>query len=375
MAKNRYEMKVEREIAGFVLPFTAGILITAFFSYSLFIKNPIIFCFPPFALSATMMCLLCRARQGWKDQTTLTFIILTAFFCGVLTGVIQSLTAISTEYKIGLIEKHSLSFGEAIADAIKEIPFEKSETNAIICALLTGNRSDLPPDLIKAFRASGASHILALSGLHLGVIYGFLSKALALIGNTLRAKRIRAICAISICCLYTLSTGSGESITRALLFILIGETARFFGRKVSIKNIFFTALLIQLIISPQSYKSAGFQLSYAAIAGIAFIYPWLKGLWAHESSLNPLAWVWKSASMSISCQISTGPFAWIWFKTLPKYFLLTNLIAVPLAGLIIPSSLITLILHSLGICPKIITRATECLVTTLTDALVIISEM
>lgn len=368
-------MKVEREIAGFVLPFTAGILITAFFSYSLFIKNPIIFCFPPFALSATMMCLLCRARQGWKDQTTLTFIILTAFFCGVLTGVIQSLTAISTEYKIGLIEKHSLSFGEAIADAIKEIPFEKSETNAIICALLTGNRSDLSPDLIKAFRASGASHILALSGLHLGVIYGFLSKALALTGNTLRAKRIRAICSISICCLYTLSTGSGESITRALLFILIGETARFFGRKVSIKNIFFTALLIQLIISPQSYKSAGFQLSYAAIAGIAFIYPRLKGLWAHESSLNPLAWVWKSASMSISCQISTGPFAWIWFKTLPKYFLLTNLIAVPLAGLIIPSSLITLILHSLRICPKIITRATECLVTTLTDALVIISEM
>ena len=368
-------MKVEREIAGFVLPFTAGILITAFFSYSLFIRNPLVFCFPPLALSSTIICLLCRERQVWKTHPTIILIFLTAFFCGVLTGIIQSLTSISVDHHIGLIEKHSLSFGEAISNAIKKIPFQKRETNAIISALLTGNRSELPPEIINSFRASGASHILALSGLHLGVIYGLLSKTLSIIGNSLSAKRIRSVCAIVICCTYTLSTGAGESITRALLFILIGETARFFGRKVSIRNIFFIALMIQLMISPQAYRSAGFQLSYAAVAGIAFIYPWLKGLWPDVSSLNPLAWIWKSASISISCQITTGPFAWFWFKTLPKYFLLTNLIAVPLAGLIIPSSVITLILHSLGICPKIITRATECLITTLTDALEIISFM
>ena len=69
------------------------------------------------------------------------------------------------------------------------------------------------------------------------------------------------------------------------------------------------------------------------------------------------------------------PLAWLWFGSVPQYFLLTNLIAVPLTGLIIPISIITVTLHSLGLCPQIITRATECLVSTLTDALEIISDM
>ena len=79
--------------------------------------------------------------------------------------------------------------------------------------------------------------------------------------------------------------------------------------------------------------------------------------------------------MSISCQITTGPLAWFYFGTFPVHFLLTNLIAIPLTGLIIPTALAVLLLSALGICPEMLLRACEMLVTALSQALEIISVM
>jgi competence protein ComEC len=79
--------------------------------------------------------------------------------------------------------------------------------------------------------------------------------------------------------------------------------------------------------------------------------------------------------MSISCQITTGPLAWYYFNSFPMHFLLTNLIALPLTGLIIPSALAVMLLSSMGLCPGFMIRGTELLVTLLTDALSVISDM
>ena len=153
------------------------------------------------------------------------------------------------------------------------------------------------------------------------------------------------------------------------------------------------ALLIHLVIDPQAIREVGFQLSYAAMAGIAFIYPWLSSFWperadsieegepSHKgkhSSIwrpRPLKWIWNSAAMSISCQLTTGPLAYFYFETFPMHFLLTNLIALPLTSLLIPFALLTLCLSSLGLCPDLLLRATEALVTALTSSLSIISGM
>jgi competence protein ComEC len=133
-------------------------------------------------------------------------------------------------------------------------------------------------------------------------------------------------------------------------------------------------MIIQLTICPSDISNIGFQLSYAAIAGIAWIHPFLKDIWPEDSE-PILKRIWNSASISISCQLTTGPLAWFYFRTFPQYFILTNLIALPLTGMIIPAALLTSILSAMGICPNLLIQGTELLVNALCSSLEIIASM
>ncbi len=361
-------MKVEGDIVGFVLPFAAGVTVGVFAAY---LHEPA----PAGMLMAVSLLpplyLTHPSRKGLDGRITTSVMILSAALCGLVTGITGSVTSVSTI--TGLAESKALAFGRSMQAAIDSIPFASTDTGAIIKALLTGERSDIPPDVTEAFKASGASHILALSGLHLGIIYAIIRKILTPFGNSPAALRIRSMITIFSCGLYTLATGAGPSIVRAFLFILLGEAASLSGRIRNTGGILMGALLIQLTISPESIRSAGFQLSYAAMAGIAYIYPRIRNIWPHTEKDGLIGWMWNSASMSIACQVTTGPIAWLLFRTFPQHFLLTNMIAIPLSGIIIPVSLFTLALNAFGICPNIMIKATETLVDTLSTALEIIS--
>jgi competence protein ComEC len=134
-----------------------------------------------------------------------------------------------------------------------------------------------------------------------------------------------------------------------------------------------SSLLIQLCITPQAISSVGFQLSYAAMAGIAFIYPWIRNFWPGKGRdgffRNHVRWIWDSAALSISCQLATGPLVYLYFGSIPKHFIMTNLAALPLTGLLIPSAVATVILNHTGICPDILIRITEKLADLLTGCL------
>lgn len=363
-------MKVEREIEGFALPFAAGAAAATFTAH---LSGP--------ASAGTLMVLsfippllLIHPHIRLADGRTVRSVIaLSALLCGLVSGLTENI--ISTCRMAGLPDAATEILGQGMKSAIDRLPFASSGTGAVIKALLTGDRSGISPAVTKAFRDSGASHILALSGLHLGIIYGIVRRVLAPAGSSPHAVRTRSIITVSICGIYTMATGAGPSIVRAFLFILLNEAARLSGRDRSTGTILMAALVIQLTFSPASVRSAGFQLSYAAMAGIAYIYPRIRKLWPHAEKEGILGWIWNSASMSIACQVTTGPIAWLWFRTFPQHFLLTNLIAIPLSGIIIPVSLFTLILHTLGICPDIMIKATETLVNSLSVALNIISTM
>lgn len=363
-------MKVEGDIAGFVLPFAAGVIAGAFSAY---LHEP---AFAGMLMAVSLLpplYLIHPSRKEIDGRVTIIIMAISAALCGMVTGITGNIISVSTIS--GFAESKALALGKSMQTAIDSIPFASADTGAIIKALLTGERSDIPPDVTEAFRTSGASHILALSGLHLGIIYGIIRKILAPIGNSTAAYKTRSMITIFSCGLYTMATGAGPSIVRAFLFILLGETAHLSGRSRSTEGILMAALLIQLTVSPESIKSAGFQLSYAAMAGIAYIYPRIRDLWPHTEKCGIIGWVWHSASMSVACQITTGPIAWLWFRSFPQHFMLTNLIAIPLSGIIIPASILTLVLNTIGICPEIIIKATEALVNTLSAALEIISTM
>lgn len=367
-------MTVEREFAGFALPFAAGVLSVSLSSTITY--HAACAAIMPGCIAAALFLNAYSGRSSGGSHIMESGIALVAFLTGAFCFLNDALLQITTIGKTGPLASIAHSCCTSVQEMIDSIPFSRESTGALIKALLTGEKSSIPQEVTEAFRASGASHILALSGMHLGIIYGIVTKLLSPAGNSRQAVAGRSLATVAVCGFYTMAVGAGESIVRAFLFIFINETARLTHRHRSLRQTLLCALTVQLALSPSSIGSVGFQLSYAAMAGIAYIHPWLKSFWPDDGSgPDPFRKIWEMASMSISCQITTGPLAWHYFRSFPPHFLLTNLMAIPLTGVIIPASLLTVLLHSLSICPEILIRFTEFLVSTMSGLLTMIAGM
>ena len=222
---------------------------------------------------------------------------------------------------------------------IAALPFPSEGTAPLLSALLTGDRSGLGADTIGLFRSSGASHILALSGLHMGILYGVLIALTRPLGNSRPAQWVRATLLIGTAGFFTLMAGAGPSLVRAFLFISLNELLRVFHRPRKAIRVYCVALLIQLTWNPAVITSLGFQLSYLAMAGIFLLYPALERWYPAGPAWDPMRRLWNLAALSISCQVFTAPLAWLRFHTFPKYFLVTNLLALPLTSALMTAAL------------------------------------
>ena len=311
--------------------------------------------------------LTARKAQVWLVAITLVILLLyTLFFrnkrlkkekiflfCIFATGMLCGLLA---EDGAPLWHwRRAEDWAEALRAYIRSLPYRDSTTRELLCALLTGDRSGLTPELKNAFRQSGASHLLALSGMHMGILYLAFSRVLALVGNAPAWKKTRGVLLIFLCGIYTLAVGAGPSIFRAWLFICLREIALLLERKVRSSDILASALMLQEALYPPAVRDIGFQLSYLAMTGIVFLYPRLQQWWPEESDASPavrqarrtllskfLHKVWDLCALSISCQVFTGPLAWWKFGSFPLFFLLTNLLCMPLMTLIMGGALLAL---------------------------------
>lgn len=327
--------------------------------------------------------------------------------------------ATSTLTSLGAVAEKPLFAGLAadFRSMISSIPFPHEGTAPLVNALLTGDRSSLDDSVMNSFRDSGASHILALSGLHLGIIYGILLKVTSIFGKHPTVKAVRSLIIISLCGIYTLATGASPSLVRAFLFILVNETARLTHRSNNPLRVYCAALFIQTAINPQVISSTGFQLSYLAMAGIFLLYPALKKWYPQEEAAGDMliekgagltesdelegvmidkgcrsarrcwtSWmktivsdaprkIWDAAALTISCQVFTGPLAWWKFGTFPKYFLLTNLLSLPLTSAVMLLSVSTSVLFAIGICPDFLISLTDSSASLLLFIMKVISSM
>lgn len=285
------------------------------------------------------------------------------FFAGIfiVTGIFCSLNyhiaSGIPEYESGFIGSAAANAVGTLQNVIDNIPYPSETSGPLVKALLTGDKSDLTKEITGIFRDSGASHILALSGLHLGVLYILLARLTAPLGNSPWIRRLRYSLIIVAALFYSIMTGATPSIIRAFLFITINETARLLGRKREPVRVLLAALTVQLALKPDVISSVGFQLSYMAMAGIFLLYPTMERIYpapsgSRLSRFNPFRKIWNAAMLSISCQIFTGPIAWYYFHTFPKYFILTNLVALPLTSAIMTLSVATIALSFFGICPE-----------------------
>ena len=227
--------------------------------------------------------------------------------------------------------------------AIDAAEFPHASTTALLKALLTGRRDGLDAATVSTFRAAGASHILALSGLHLGMLYGILHLLLRWLGRSRAATLLRSLLQVGFAAGYVAMTGASPSLVRAFLFILLNELARLLpGRRRDPLNLFCTALTLQLALSPGVITSLGFQLSYLAMLGIVLVFPRLDAWYPRGPRLDPVRRIWSGVALTLSCQLFTAPLVWMRFRQFPKYFLLTNLGALPLTEAFIFCSLAVL---------------------------------
>ena len=188
---------------------------------------------------------------------------------------------------------------------------------------------------------------------------------------------VRSGLIIAACTFYALMTGASPSTVRALLFISLNEILRHFpGRKKSPIAIWCCALLIQLAACPWVISSLGFQLSYLAMLGIFLLFPKLDAWFPSEGRRKgPVKWIWSSMALSISCQVFTAPLVWLHFRTFPKHFLLTNLIALPLTSFLMFGAVACLALSAFGICPAWLVWTVDTLAGALQYCLSIIADL
>ena len=303
------------------------------------------------SLGLVLLWIFCRRWLGSFSRTAV--IVAATFFCGMFCWSNYRLGEVASAGNPSAAERLTAPAAAKLKAGIDSLPLHDYGNNALVKALVTGDKSDVPAATSRAFRDSGASHILALSGMHLAVIYLILTRILAVLGPAKRADIVRYVTILASTLFYSVMTGSSPSIVRAFLFISLRETARLTGRKASPVNILCFSLTVQCALSPGVITSASFQLSYLAMCGIYFLYPPLKDL--YPANVPVLKKIWDSAAMSIACQAFTGPLAYVLFGSAPLYFIITNLIAIPLTSALMPVALAAVVLNSAGCCPALLT--------------------
>lgn len=212
------------------------------------------------------------------------------------------------------------------------------DERAIASALLLGNRSLLNEDVLNAFSSSGATHILAVSGLHVGIFYTLISFSLAWMKRYKKLRRLHPIATILAIWFYVLLTGASPSVMRAATIFTFYAFAKSSNRYFSVYNIIAFSAFILISLDPYIITEVGFQLSYIAVIGIIFLQPKIYKLFITKNYL--LDKVWAITAVSIAAQISTVPLIVLYFHQFPNLFWISNLIVIPAAAIILYSGII-----------------------------------
>ena len=199
-----------------------------------------------------------------------------------------------------------------------------SDLEALCFAILLGDKSELAPETQDLFANLGISHFLAVSGLHVGIIYWLISLVLGL--SRFRKHKwfwFKVLLALVAIWFYAFLSGFSMSVTRASFMFSCFLLARGFKKNFHPINVLSLSAIFWLFINPGNLFDVGFQLSYAAVAGILILYPLLSKLW--QPRFLVLDSLWSVVSVSLSAQLATLPFILFYFAKFPLWFLLSNI--------------------------------------------------
>lgn len=208
-------------------------------------------------------------------------------------------------------------------------PLVPRET-AVAEAVTLGWRADLEPETRDAFRNAGIAHLLAVSGLHVGLVAGMLGVLCFAIPRERKGRMVRGVVQLIGVWGFTMLTGSAPSTVRAALMFSLFIVSDILGRRTPKLNLLAATAVITLASRPMLLFDVGWQLSYSAVAGILIARPVIV-LWRNL--------FWRAATVSTSATLATMPVTLAVFHRIQPWFLIANVVIVPLAGVILALSL------------------------------------
>ena len=232
---------------------------------------------------------------------------------------------------------------------------ENDEQYAVLAAMTLGDKSALTKELRNTYSVAGASHILALSGLHLGIIYMFLS--MLTLGR--RRQWLAQIIVVLGIWAFALLTGLSVSVVRSASMISLYAVFSLGGRRRSPLNLLCFTAMLMLVINPMTLYDVGFQLSFLSVAAILLFMPLFDLFKPKVVGRYPLLnWLWGLMAVSTAAQLGVTPLIAYYFGRFSTYFLLTNLIVVPAATLILYGALVVMVVPAVG---TLLARVVQCL--------------
>ena len=232
-----------------------------------------------------------------------------------------------------------LYFRETLMNSFKGHHFSP-EVNGVVNALLFGQRTDLSEKIQTDYRNAGVMHILAISGMHIGILYWIIN---LIFSSFIRSKNVRFITVILILACFAIITGLSGSVVRAVLMFTIVGSGMMFKRKTDTTNVLALSMLLILIINPSFLFDIGFQLSYLAVFSIVYLYPIIRPYF--QSKYLIVKYFLELIGISIVAQIGILPLAVYYFGQIPLLFLLGNLIVIPILTFVLIALVFLLILN------------------------------
>jgi competence protein ComEC len=212
---------------------------------------------------------------------------------------------------------------------------------AVAAALVLGYKADLEQSLVQAYAGAGATHVLAVSGLHVGIIYVIISGLLGFLTRIRHGERVRAGITVLLLVCYAMLTGLSPSVTRAVTMFSFVAVAKSLNRRGSIYNTLACSAIGLVILDPLIVMQVGFQLSYAAVLGIVLFQPPLTKLLKVENKWGEK--VWEITCVSVAAQVSTFPLGLLYFHQFPNLFFVSNLFVIPAATLVLKAGLAAMV--------------------------------
>ena len=230
------------------------------------------------------------------------------------------------------------------------------EVGAFAAAIMTGDRSGMGQETLKALRVSNLAHLLAISGLHMGLLAGFVFSvfrlgfaAVPVVGLRVPAKKLSAVMAMIVAAGYLALSGGNVATERAFVMVAVALVAVLFDRRVLSLRAVAVAAIIVLCLRPEALLGPGFQMSFAATTALVAVFGWFRD---HRIKLGP-SWMQPVSAVVISSLVAglaTAPVAAAHFNQIAHYGLIANLVSVPLMGvLVMPAAVLAAFLIPFGL--------------------------